>query len=57
VIVGVYIICLLNIYWFSSGLKMLYNKLFVHGEYIIHCEGDVAKTSAKDLTSSKDKKE
>ena len=43
VIFLIYTICVLNYYWFSMACKILYNKLFVHGEYVVDIEGDVAK--------------
>jgi len=29
------------------AMKILYNKIYVHGEYIVHFEGDVAKAEAE----------
>jgi hypothetical protein len=29
------------------AMKILYNKLYVHGEYVVHFEGDVAKAEAE----------
>lgn len=31
------------------ALKILYNKLYVHGEYVVHFEGDIAKAEAEKM--------
>lgn len=48
---SVYTIVFLNWYWFLAAMKILYNKLYVHGEYIVHFEGDVAKAEAGKLSN------
>lgn len=55
VMLSVYTICFLNWYWFSMALKILYNKLYVHGEYVVHFEGDVARAEAEKLEKQKEK--
>ena len=38
---------MLNFYWLGSFLKVLYNKIFVHGGYVITVEGDLTEEEIK----------
>jgi hypothetical protein len=37
----------LNVYWFGSFVRVLYDKMFVHGGYVVATEGDVGENGAK----------